>query len=170
MEHEETLGALRSLLLDAEQVQDRAQTKSKRRQNLTWEELEARADQHGVLSLYKTCLGELLSLFDGATRTQSNLSLVGHIDGSRSAIVGLYPDASSAERGLAIMIYLNKVESFFGIPEDEMKTFLGSPSRDAATWNPARTWFFDSTKLTELISRLQEGKQKMSNQSVQATK
>jgi hypothetical protein len=167
-EQGELLG--RSLLLDEEQVQDRAQTKSKRRPNLTWEELELHAEQHGVLPLYKTALNELRPLFDGATRSQSNLSLVGQIDGSRSAIMGLYPDASSAERGLAIMIYLDRVVTFLGIPEEEMKTFLGPASPDAATWDPIHTWFFDSERLAELINRLTEARERMSNQSVQATK
>jgi len=148
----------RSLLLDEEQVQDRAQTKSKRRPNLTWEELESHAEQNGVSPLYQKALDELRPLFEGTARTQSNLSLTGVIDGSKCSIVGVYPGASSEENGLALMIYVDRLCQYFALAEQKVQGFLGDAALDAETWDPKTTWFFDADRLASLVQFLSEAR------------
>jgi len=128
------------------------------RHNLSWEELTAHADEHQVLPLYEQVLSTLRPLFETATRTQSNLALNAMVAGSRSAIIGVYPDASSAPRGIALMVYEDRMAQCFGVPEESVKQFLGPAPGDADTWWPEKTWFFSKTRLEELVRFLSKEK------------
>jgi len=102
----------RSLLLDEEQVQVRAESKSKRKPPRTWKELRELAEQNGVEGLYDKALGELRPLFDGMNRTRSNVALIGYMGESkaRNSLLGIYPGESSEKSGLAIMLFVNRLE------------------------------------------------------------
>jgi hypothetical protein len=129
------------------------------RRNLSEEELKAHAAEHQVLPLYEQVLSTLRPLFDGANRTKSSLSLVGIIDGSRGVRIGVYPDASSFDRGIAMMVY-EDLAKYFRMPEEELKQFLGAPPGDADTWWPERTWFFTETRLADFVRFLSKERQK----------
>lgn len=152
----------RSLLLDETEVQTRAESKSKRKPPRSWEELRGLAEQNGVVDFYDRALSELRSLHDGANRTRTNVALVGYMgeNKARNTIISIYPEASSAERGLALLVYLDRVCEYFSISEEEVKTTFGPPAQDAETWNPDSTWFFDEQRFEELISLLSQAKHK----------
>lgn len=152
----------RSLLLNETEVQIRAESKSKRKPPRSWEELRGLAEQNGVVDLYDRALSELRLLHDGANRTRTNVALVGYMgeNKARNTIISIYPEASSAERGLALLVYLDRVCEYFSIPEEDVKRTFGLPAKDAETWDPGSTWFFDKQRFEELISLLSQAKQK----------
>ena len=143
-----------------QKMQDAQKEAQEGRHNLSWEELKAHAEEHQVLPLYERVLSNLHPLFAGANRTQSNLALVGMVDGSRCAILGVYPDASSSARGIAIMVYVDRLAQFFAIPEEEVRRFLGVAPGDTDTWWPESTWFFSEKRLDDLVRFLSKGRQK----------
>ena len=77
---------------------------------------------------------------------------------ARSTTIGLYPEASSPESGLALMVYVDKLCKCFSLSDEEVKTVLGPPAVDAGTWKPSYTWFFDEKRLEKLVNLLTEAK------------
>jgi hypothetical protein len=153
---DELLG--RSLLLDDEQVQVRAESTSKRQPNRSWEELREMAVQRQVSDLYDRALSDLRGLFASAHRTRSNVALVGVMGDERNTIMGIYPDASSAKDGLAILMYRDRVCDYFGVKEDDLKGIIGLSQPNAKTWWPDATYFFDSSRLSLFIAFLTKAK------------
>ena len=155
---EELLG--RSLLLDETDVQARAESSSKRQSPRSWEELREIAEKNGVVELYDRALSELRSLHDSANRTRANVAFVGYmgVDKARSTTIGLYPEASFPERGLALMVYVDNLCKYFSLSEEKIITVLGPPAMDAGTWKPSYTWFFDEQRLEELVNLLSQAK------------
>lgn len=150
----------RSLLLDDEQVQVRAEATSKRQPPRTWEELRGMAEQHGVLELYEKALSELRPVFDGMNRTRTNVALIGIMGESRArnVVMGIYPEASSADNGLVVMLHMDRVLEYFNLPLEELKAVLGPPANKAQTFNPETSFYFDQEHLVELINLLHEAK------------
>lgn len=150
----------RSLLLDDEQVQVRAETTSKRQPPRSWEELRGLAEQHGVLGLYEKALTELRPLFDGMNRTRTNVALVGIMgeNKARNVIMGIYPEASSAENGLAIMLFMDRTPEYFNLSDDKLQGVLGPQAKGAQTYNPNTTFYFDEHHLSALVGVLAEAK------------
>ena len=148
------LSSVSGNLDDREQKKRELAPRKEGRRNLSEEELRQLAADHQVLPLYDQVQSRLRPLFNGATRTQSSLSLVGKINISREAIIGVCPIASSASRGLALVMYVDGVASFFGIPEEDVTKFLGESPCDAKTWWPERTWYFSEKRLDELVQFL----------------
>lgn len=152
----------RSLLLDEIEVQTRAESKSTRRKPpRSLEELRGLAEQQGVLDLYDKALKELCPLFDGMNRTRTNVALVGHMGENkvRNVIMGIYPEASSNKNGLAIMFLGNRLSEYFSLPEEKIRAVLGPPAKNARTYDPNSTFFFDQQHLYGLIDLLREAKQ-----------
>jgi len=74
----------RSLLLDENEVQTRATIKSKRKPPRSWDELRGLAEESGVTDLYDQALRDLRPLFDGVSRTRTNIAFVGHMGENES--------------------------------------------------------------------------------------
>lgn len=122
----------RSFLLDEIQVNTRSQSQSKRKPPLTWEELEALAEERHVLPLYQRAVEELRPLFDSASRTRSNVSLIGYLGEakSRTGLVSIFPGVSDQTLGLAIGINLKDLCTYFDIQESTVKQAIGEPNRE----------------------------------------
>jgi hypothetical protein len=150
-----------SLLLDESQVQTRAESKSKRKPPRSWEELRAFAEKNGVLDLYDKALSELRTVHDGVNRTRTNVAFVGNMgeEKSRNTIISIYPEISSAENGLVLMFYLDRLFEYFHIPEEDVRSILGPPAKDAVPWNPESSFFFDNEHLKNLVNLLSKAKQ-----------
>lgn len=155
----ELLGRL--FLLDEEDVQTRAVSKSKRKPPRSWEELRSLAEHHGVQELYDKSLNGLQPIHDSANRTRTNVALVGIMGETkaRNTIISIYPEASSRENGLALLVYLDRVAEYFSIPLDDVKNLFGEPATNATTWAPGRTFFCDSNQLDRVINVLSTAKQ-----------
>ncbi len=150
----------RSLLLDEAEVATRAEIKSKRKPPRSWEELRSLAEKMGVVQLYDKALSDLRPLFDGISRTRTNVAFVGYMgeDKAKNVIVGIYPESSTTHDGLAIMFFLDRLCEYFRLSEDQIKPLLGPPAKDTSTYDPDSTWFFNTEQLTALIDFLTKAK------------
>ena len=119
--------------------------------NLSEEELKELATKHKVLPLYEKVLNDLRPRFNSATRTRSSLTLCGRIAGGPEALIAVCPGFSSNERGLALVIYVDRVAQYFEIPEASLEEFLGAPSSDVNIWSMDQTWFFPAKRLDDFV-------------------
>lgn len=150
----------RSLLLDETAVQTRAESKSKRPPPRSWEELRGLAEKNGALELYDKALSELRPLFDTINRTRSSVALIGYMgeNKSRNVILGIYPDASSSSDGLAIMFFVNRASEYFNLSQDEIRSVFGPQAKNASTYDPNATYFFDDEHIERLVNLLRKAK------------
>lgn len=161
----------RSFLLDEAQVETRSQTKSKRKSPLSWEELETLAEDSNVLPLYQKAIQALRPLFDSASRTRSNVSLIGYVgdNKSRKGMVSIFPGASSRELGLALGINVEYLCAYFNIQESVLNQVIGEPNKEikerldrltfsGSYWVPC--FSFTETILDNFIRLLAEAKEK----------
>jgi hypothetical protein len=77
---------------------------------------------------------------------------------ARNVIVGIYPGASSAQKGLAIMMFLDRICAYFGLLDENIRAVLGPPALGVPTYDPNSTFFFDEESLNNLINLLREAK------------
>jgi hypothetical protein len=150
----------RSLLLDEAAVQTRAESKSKRTPPRSWEELQRFAEENGVASLYERALLSLRPLFDGANRTRSNVAFIGNMgdNNAKNVIIGIYPGLSNTSDGLAVMLFIDRLYEYFGIAPDDLRPLLSHKANDVPTYDPNATWFFDDTRLANLVEILRRAK------------
>ena len=126
---DEHLGELlaRVFLIEPGQVEykSRKRSSSKRRPNLTYEELEEIAEKEGVVSLYRDLFRGLNErLYKGTTL--SSAAFYGDVDGSVKVIFSLIPTKSSSEQGLCFQVYSKRFQTFFDIDEDALVQLLPS--------------------------------------------
>ena len=161
----------RTFLLDEAQVETRAQSTSKRKASLTWEELEALATDNDVLPLYQKALQALRPFFDSAGRTRSNVSLIGYMgeNKSRNGILSIFPGASSRELGLAVGINLKYFCAYFNMEESTLTQSIGDPDPEVKSriepfiysgsyWVPC--FALTETRLSNLITLITEAREK----------
>lgn len=126
---DEHMGELlaRVFLIEPGQVEYKSQKRgsSKRRVNLTYDELEELAEKAGFLSLYHDLFRGLNERFYKGT-TRSSAAFYGDVDGSVKVIFSLIPTKSTPERGLCFQVYSKRFQSFFEISEDVLVDMLPS--------------------------------------------
>lgn len=115
----------RVFLIEPSQVEYRTRTKgsSKRRPNLTYEQLEELAEKNGVGELYREFVSGLEDHFQRHT-TRSSIVFTSNLDSSHKAVLSLIPGESSGEEGLRFQIYLSRFRRAFGLSETEVETVL----------------------------------------------
>lgn len=111
----------RVFLIDPDDVEHQALTKgsSKRRPNLSYDDLQQRADENGVGDLYRH-LVEGLEQFFQKTSTRSSLSFKAVFGDRRKAVVNLIPDSKNPQQGVMFQIYSNRLGDYFGTSEDDI--------------------------------------------------
>lgn len=116
----------RVFLLEPDEVDYRAKTKSdsKRKPNLTREQLQEVACKQGVGDLYQYALKRFGRLFEGTRTTRSNVSLVAAVSGRRNAVINLIPQDSSHDRGLAFQVYAYRITERFSMTLESLKNAL----------------------------------------------
>ena len=100
-------------------------------------------------------------MFDRINRTRTNISLVGYIGENKapSAILGIYPDASSPSNGIAMMFYVDRTSEYFGLSQDKVLSVFGPQVKGIALPYPKETYFFDDQHLEELVGLLRSAKE-----------
>jgi len=108
----------RVFLIEPSQVELSSRTKgtSKRRPRLTYEELQALAEDAGVAELYEHAVASLEPLLKKHT-TRTTIGFAGQIEGSRKNVISLVPAESSAAEGLRYLLYKNRLASLTGMSE-----------------------------------------------------
>lgn len=118
----------RVFLLEPEAVDYKTRTKSssKRKPNLTYEQLEAVADEKGVGDLYRYAFEEFSRHFSKGT-TQSTAGFAAKFSGSRNVVFNLLPFESSSGRGLFFQAYSVRLGQLTKVSREEVEAVLPSP-------------------------------------------
>ena len=120
----------RVFLIEPAQVELQSRTKgaSKRRPNLTYEELDAIAEEKGVKELYRHAVANLERYFQKHT-TRSSIGFTGVFDGSSKTVVSLIPQESNMSDGLRFQLYSLRLRTLLNLSEDAALAML-PPRRD----------------------------------------
>ncbi len=109
----------RVFLIQPAQVELQSRTKgvSKRRQNLTYEELDTIAAEKGVQEFYRYAVANLEHFFQKHT-TRSSVGFTAIFNGSRKVVVSLIPQESNASDGLNFQLYSSRLNTWLNLPEE----------------------------------------------------
>jgi len=107
----------RVFLIEPSQVERSTQirTTSKRKPNLTIEELQEIAESKGVGETYKDLIERLTHYFDQRVTTRSTVAFIGIMGESRSTIFSIVPGESDASQGVRFMVYVDRFKDYFDI-------------------------------------------------------
>jgi hypothetical protein len=146
------------LLLDEAAVQTRAENHSTTSHRSSFEQLRALAEENGVVELYDKALDNLKPLFESLRRTMSSVSLASRLrsTGARNAILAIYPEASSASNGLAMLCLVDRVAERFNLSEDQIRAACGPKVTrfPRPVYYPDDVYYFDNHHLEKLIALL----------------
>ena len=151
----------RSMLLDEEVVEQRAETRSgsKRRRNLTQAELRDIAERNGVEDLWDKAVESFGYISQRKGRSRSSLFFQVRIDGNNGTFVSIFPGHSSKESGLAIVLRYDTLSKAFKLSPEKLRDACGLPEDtpipdiDAGAGEIHR---FDDERLDKLIALLKE--------------
>jgi len=115
----------RIFLIEPEDVERSAQRKgtSKRKPNLTLDQLSEIAEEKGVPQTYRKMAENLSPLFSTHT-TRSSLAFAGRYDGHRMTLFSIIPTDSSQEDGLRFQLYLWRLSNFLDTDIEEIERAL----------------------------------------------
>jgi hypothetical protein len=100
---------------------------TKRRPNLTYEQLQEISNERGVGEIYAYLFNELPQYFRGINRTRSSIAFTGEFrETKRSAIFNLIPTDSDSEHGLRWQLYDLRFREYFNISEEKLLSILPS--------------------------------------------
>lgn len=121
----------RVFLMEPNQVDLHTRSKgtSKRRPPLTYAELEALADESGVVELYRYAVDSIDGLLQKIT-TRSSIVFNAVFNGSRNAVFSLLPGSSSAARGLKFQLYRNRFAQLAGLDPVEVAGLMPEDIKD----------------------------------------
>jgi hypothetical protein len=132
-----------------------------RHPSLTEDELVRLADDAGVVDLYRRARVELGLVFGASRRTGQNISFIGtNPDGSRTAMVGIWPKASSPQRGLALVVRPRFISQYLGVRESDLKELLGNPAPHTGTGYGDETYILDADQLARFTGFLADAKRR----------
>jgi hypothetical protein len=133
---------------------------SKRRPNLTFEQLSALAEENGVRELYDYAVRALESHLQKHT-TMRSIVFTARLSGGRKAVVSLIPQESSSEDGLRFQIYFLRFQNTLGLSEAEARGLLPTSLEDWAfesstdpEWAGFRGFLKSTEEIDKLVSRL----------------
>jgi hypothetical protein len=115
----------RVFLIEPSEVELNVQTKgaSKRRPNLSYEELKALAVEAGVLDLYDHAVGAFEPLLQKHT-TRSSIAFETSFNGSRKTVISLLPGESNADEGLRYRVYKNRYAELAKLPLADVESLM----------------------------------------------
>jgi hypothetical protein len=115
----------RVFLIEPSEVELKTRTKgaSKRRPNLSYEELKALAVQAGVAELYDYAVATLEPLLQKQT-TRSSIGFASSFNGSRKTVISLLPGDSSAGDGLCYRLYKTRFAEAAKLPASEVESLM----------------------------------------------
>lgn len=110
----------RVFLIEPAQVELQSRTKgtSKRRPNLTYEELDTIATNQRVQEPYRHAVENLERSFQKHT-TRSSIGFTAMLDGSRKTVLSLIPQESNASDGLRFQVYSRRLRTWLHLSEDD---------------------------------------------------
>ena len=127
----------RTHLLEPDQVEQRSQRRpgSKRLPNLTRDQLRAEAERRGLEDAYDRLVDALNGrLLFGKTRSAA--SFRARLDGGRKATFNIVTTESSAERGLKVVAYMNRLATVLGTTREDVRWALPADMEPYAWQGP----------------------------------
>jgi hypothetical protein len=121
----------RVFVIEPADVDRNARTKgsSKRRPNLSFEELEHSAKENGVSELYGYAVSVFGAVFPRKRTTATSLGFEGNLHGGRRVVISLIPRDSSDGR-LGFQIYKTRFAQLANIPVEKVVDLLPSDHKD----------------------------------------
>lgn len=104
----------------AAELRSRVKGTSKRLPNLTHDELEGLSEAAGVHELYSHAVSAFAAVLRRHT-TRHSLVFTPPIDGSRKAVISLWPDESRTADGLKYQLYKRRFAAFAGLTETDVE-------------------------------------------------
>jgi len=147
-----------SWLMEPSQVYGRGEGRvAKRRQILSVEELERRADERGLGDVYRRLFAFFSTKADRVNRTQSNVAFAFRVGDATSSAFSMYPDRSSDQVGLFVDVRPDYLAQALGLPEEQVRIGLpGAAETDA--WAYGEVHFFRTmADVDKLINTLSAG-------------
>ncbi len=122
----------RVFLMEPESVEfhSRTQGSSKRRPNLTYEELLSIAKKKGVEDLYSYAVAQFEQALKRLT-TRSSIGFAGQFEGSRNNVISLIPGESNSNEGLRYQIYKRRFGTLTGLSLAEVEARMPT---DHSNW------------------------------------
>lgn len=161
----------RVFLIEPTQVELQSRTKgaSKRRPNLTYQELESLADENGVGDIYRYAVSGFERYLQKHT-TRSSIGFSGAFEDSRKNVLSLIPQQSTADDGLRFQVYFLRLRSLLGVPEDAALSLLPTRKQPwtfyeagGPDYSGFQGYFTDRTEVDRLVNALAESRP-LSNQ------
>lgn len=156
----------RVFLMEPSQVERSREirTASKRKPNLTIEELQEIAENKGVGEIYKDLIGRLTDYFDQRVTTRSTVAFIGIIEESRNTIFSVIPGESDSTQGVRFQVYVDRFSKYLGVSKDEVTQILPSDQKEQQPWKNAPLtiigFFKDADEVNQFLTGLKELKQR----------
>ena len=121
----------RVFLLEPSEVElnTRAKGSSKRRPNLSYEELKELAVEAGVLELYEYAVAAFEAVLQKHT-TRSSIGFASSFSGSRKTVISLLPGDSDAGEGLRYRLYKNRFAELAKLPSADVEALMPQQHED----------------------------------------
>lgn len=155
----------RVFLIELGEAEYRTRTKSisKRKPNLTYEELEGMASESGVDTIYAKALEDLMPYFDQKVTTRSSVAFIGLMgeERSRNTVFSLLPRESNTDKGLKFQVYVDRFTEYFGVDKNKTSRILPGyvKTHDFEDWGERGEGYFQNeSKVDNLIKELKESK------------
>ena len=155
----------RVFLIELGEAEYRTRTKSisKRKPNLTYEELENMASESGVGAIYAKAFEELMPYFDRKVTTRSSVAFIGSLGKGRSqgVIFSLLPGESDTNKGLKFQIYVDRFSECFEVDRNKaLKILPGyNKTHEFEDWRERGEGYFQNeSKVDSFIKKLKEYK------------
>lgn len=155
----------RVFLIELGEAEYRTRTKSisKRKPNLTYEELESMASESGVESIYAKVLEGLIPHFDQKITTRSSVAFIGLMgkERSRSTVFSILPRESDKDKGLKFQVYVDRFAEYFGTDKNKALRTLPSyvKTHDFEGWGERGEGHFQNeSQVDNFVKKLKECK------------
>ncbi len=124
----------RTFLIEPEEVdRKRSSAGSKRRKNVSYEELEQLADERHVGHLYRQFLDGIWGRLN-KYKTLSTVGGGGRLERGRRSMLAVVPGESDQESGLRFQLYTRPLVDYLGISVDELASALPDNARPWRPW------------------------------------
>lgn len=152
----------RVFLIEPSQVEYSSRTRagSKRRPNLTPEELQEIAEENGVGELYKQLAEGLEACFGYRRTTRSTLAFEVSAEGHRETVFSLVPGESSADQGVRFQVYIERLTQYLKAEKEELIAVFPPGTQDYEPWKGAPPhlagFFHTHDDIARFLSTLRE--------------
>jgi len=126
----------RVFLIEPSQVERSTsiRTTSKRKPNLTIEELQEIAESKDVGDIFKGLIERLMNYFDQRGTTRSTVAFIGIIEESRNTIFSIIPGESDPSQGVRFQLYIDRLSQYLGVSKEKVINILPSNKKEQKIW------------------------------------